>query len=287
MDGARARRADPRARWPRRCAELGGIGLATVLVGDDPASTSTSGCKHEAAAEAAIAADRPQAARDDDRRTTLLALRRRAERATTRSTASSSSSRCRSRSTRRGAARDRPGQGRRRLASLQRRPALRSGARRFVPATPLGDAWRCSTSTASQLDGRARGRRRPQRHRRQADGACCCCRRTRRSRSAIRARDDLARHTLDADVLVVSRSACPGIVTPDMVKPGAAVVDVGINAHRGRARRRRRRRTLPKSPRLITPVPGGVGPMTIAMLLAQHGAGRAATAEAACVSAAC
>ena len=40
--------------------------------------------------------------------------------------------------------------------------------------------------------------------------------------------DDLERHTLDADVLVVA-AGLPGIVTPDMVKSGAAVVDVGIN----------------------------------------------------------
>jgi methylenetetrahydrofolate dehydrogenase (NADP+) / methenyltetrahydrofolate cyclohydrolase len=77
--------------------------------------------------------------------------------------------------------------------------------------------------------------------------------------------DDLARHTLEADVLVVAVGA-PEIVTPDMVKQGAAVVDVGIN------------RTddgivgdvAPDAAELaafVTPVPGGVGPMTIAMLL--------------------
>ena len=40
--------------------------------------------------------------------------------------------------------------------------------------------------------------------------------------------DDLERHTLDADLLVVA-AGVPGIVSPDMVKSGAAVVDVGIN----------------------------------------------------------
>jgi methylenetetrahydrofolate dehydrogenase (NADP+)/methenyltetrahydrofolate cyclohydrolase len=76
---------------------------------------------------------------------------------------------------------------------------------------------------------------------------------------------DLARHTLDADVLVAAVGV-PAMVSPDMVKAGAVVVDVGINrtdagivgdvdpgaadvaAH-------------------MTPVPGGVGPMTIACLL--------------------
>jgi methylenetetrahydrofolate dehydrogenase (NADP+)/methenyltetrahydrofolate cyclohydrolase len=77
--------------------------------------------------------------------------------------------------------------------------------------------------------------------------------------------DDLARQTLDADVLVVA-AGLPGIVTAEMVKAGAAVVDVGINrtdaglvgdVDPGAA----------EIAGLMTPVPGGVGPMTIAMLL--------------------
>ena len=39
--------------------------------------------------------------------------------------------------------------------------------------------------------------------------------------------DDLARHTLDADILVAA-VGLPGMISADMVKPGAAVVDVGI-----------------------------------------------------------
>jgi methylenetetrahydrofolate dehydrogenase (NADP+)/methenyltetrahydrofolate cyclohydrolase len=77
--------------------------------------------------------------------------------------------------------------------------------------------------------------------------------------------DDLARQTLDADVLVAA-AGVPEIVTADMVKAGAAVVDVGIN------------RTesglvgdvdpaVAEVAALLTPVPGGVGPMTIAMVL--------------------
>jgi len=76
---------------------------------------------------------------------------------------------------------------------------------------------------------------------------------------------DLAEHTRAADVLVAAVGR-PGLVTPDMVKPGAAVVDVGVN------------RTesglvgdvdpaVAEVAGLMTPVPGGVGPMTIAMLL--------------------
>ena len=77
--------------------------------------------------------------------------------------------------------------------------------------------------------------------------------------------DDLARHTLDADVLVVAVGV-PGLVDPEMAKQGAAVVDVGQNQTEaglvgdvdpGVAERAG----------FLAPVPGGVGPMTIAMLL--------------------
>jgi methylenetetrahydrofolate dehydrogenase (NADP+)/methenyltetrahydrofolate cyclohydrolase len=77
--------------------------------------------------------------------------------------------------------------------------------------------------------------------------------------------DDLARHTLDADVLVVAVGV-PGIVAPDLVKAGGVVVDVGINRTEaglvgdvdpGAA----------EVAAFLTPVPGGVGPMTIALLL--------------------
>ena len=76
---------------------------------------------------------------------------------------------------------------------------------------------------------------------------------------------DLASYTREADVLVAAVGR-PGIVTPDMVKPGAAVVDIGIN-------RIEKRVVGDVDPAVaevagfLTPVPGGVGPMTIAMLL--------------------
>jgi methylenetetrahydrofolate dehydrogenase (NADP+) / methenyltetrahydrofolate cyclohydrolase len=77
---------------------------------------------------------------------------------------------------------------------------------------------------------------------------------------------DLAAHTRRADVLVVAAGRL-GVVTADMVKPGAAVVDAGQH------------RTpnglagdvdpgVAEVAGAITPVPGGVGPMTVAMLLA-------------------
>jgi methylenetetrahydrofolate dehydrogenase (NADP+)/methenyltetrahydrofolate cyclohydrolase len=76
---------------------------------------------------------------------------------------------------------------------------------------------------------------------------------------------DLARYTLEADVLVVAVGA-PEVVTPDMVKQGSAVVDVGIN----RTENGLVGDVAPDAAGLaayLTPVPGGVGPMTIAMLL--------------------
>jgi methylenetetrahydrofolate dehydrogenase (NADP+)/methenyltetrahydrofolate cyclohydrolase len=77
---------------------------------------------------------------------------------------------------------------------------------------------------------------------------------------------DLAGHARRADILVAAIGR-PRFVTADMVKPGAVVIDVGIN------------RTdqglvgdvdfgpVSEVASAITPVPGGVGPMTIAMLL--------------------
>jgi methylenetetrahydrofolate dehydrogenase (NADP+) / methenyltetrahydrofolate cyclohydrolase len=77
--------------------------------------------------------------------------------------------------------------------------------------------------------------------------------------------DDLARETLDADVLVVA-AGVPEIVTADMVKSGSAVVDVGINrGAEGVVGDVDPDAALHAA--FITPVPGGVGPMTIAMLL--------------------
>lgn len=84
---------------------------------------------------------------------------------------------------------------------------------------------------------------------------------------------DLAAHTRRADILVAAAGR-PGTITADMVKPGAVVIDVGVN--------RVPDATRPRGYRLegdvdfagasavasaITPVPGGVGPLTIAMLL--------------------
>lgn len=92
---------------------------------------------------------------------------------------------------------------------------------------------------------------------------------------------DLAAHTRRADILVAATGR-PGTITGDMVKEGAVVVDVGVNRVADETRPRGYRlvgdvefEAACERASAITPVPGGVGPMTIAMLL--HN-----TVEAAC-----
>lgn len=84
---------------------------------------------------------------------------------------------------------------------------------------------------------------------------------------------DLARHTRGADVVVVAAGR-PGTLTADMIRPGAVVVDVGVNRVPDASRASGYRLAgdadfdgLREVAGAITPVPGGVGPMTIAMLL--------------------
>ena len=78
---------------------------------------------------------------------------------------------------------------------------------------------------------------------------------------------DLTRFTRDADILVAAVGR-PGMITGDMVKPGAAVIDVGINRlESGKLMGDVDFATAEPVAGAITPVPGGVGPMTIAMLM--------------------
>ena len=78
---------------------------------------------------------------------------------------------------------------------------------------------------------------------------------------------DLPAQTRRADILVVATGR-PNMVTGDMVKPGAVVIDVGINRlPDGKLTGDVDYETASHVASAITPVPGGVGPMTIAMLL--------------------
>ena len=251
-----------RARVAEDVKGLGGIGLATVQVGEDPASTVYIRRKHEAAGEAVIASTDVKLPEDisqealvaavellnaDDEIDGILVqlpLPRHLDEA---------------------------------AAVLAIDPVkdvdgvhpfnagqLYLGRPTLVPATPLGimallaeygvelDGVRAVVVGRSDIVGK------PIAHLLlQANATVTIC----HSHTA-----DLERHTLDADVLVVA-AGVPGFVSPDMVKSGAAVVDVGINRTEaglvgdvdpGAA----------AVAHFLTPVPGGVGPMTIAMVLA-------------------
>ncbi|QBI20621.1 bifunctional 5,10-methylene-tetrahydrofolate dehydrogenase/5,10-methylene-tetrahydrofolate cyclohydrolase [Egibacter rhizosphaerae] len=78
---------------------------------------------------------------------------------------------------------------------------------------------------------------------------------------------DLAAHTRAADVIVVAAGVA-GALTADMVSPGATVIDVGIHrAEDGSLHGDVTDPTVEEVAGALTPVPGGVGPMTVTMLL--------------------
>ena len=84
---------------------------------------------------------------------------------------------------------------------------------------------------------------------------------------------NLAELTLDADI-VVAALGIPEFLTAEMVKPGAVIIDVGITRVPDETKKRGYRiagdvhfESVAEKASYITPVPGGVGPMTIAMLL--------------------
>jgi methylenetetrahydrofolate dehydrogenase (NADP+)/methenyltetrahydrofolate cyclohydrolase len=241
--------------------ELGGLGLVTVQVGEDPASTIYLRLKHEAAQEAGIASD-DRKVPEDISEEALLAL-----------------------VSELNADEDVDGI----LVQLPLPPQLDEeriiraidpvkdvdglhpfnagelylGRPRLVPATPLGIMALLAEhrihleGAEAVVVGRSDIVGKPIAHLLlQANATVTIC----HSRTA-----DLARYTLEADVLVVAVGS-PEVVTADMVKQGAAVVDVGIN-------RTENGLVGDVAPAVadvaafLTPVPGGVGPMTIAMLL--------------------
>ncbi|MGH8820759.1 MAG: bifunctional 5,10-methylenetetrahydrofolate dehydrogenase/5,10-methenyltetrahydrofolate cyclohydrolase, partial [Rhodoferax sp.] len=78
---------------------------------------------------------------------------------------------------------------------------------------------------------------------------------------------DLKAHTLQADVIVAAVGR-QGTLTADMVKPGAVVIDVGMNRNaQGKLCGDVNFAGVREVAGWITPVPGGVGPMTVTMLL--------------------
>lgn len=88
---------------------------------------------------------------------------------------------------------------------------------------------------------------------------------------------DIASHCLRADILIVA-AGVPGLVKPEWIKPGACVIDVGVNRVGEKINETTGKKVailkgdvdFEKAEKIagwITPVPGGVGPMTIAMLM--------------------
>lgn len=87
------------------------------------------------------------------------------------------------------------------------------------------------------------------------------------------AAEDLSRYTKDADILIAAIGK-ENFITADMIKDGAVVIDVGINRVEDKISKKGYKIVgdvkfdeVEKKASYITPVPGGVGPMTIAMLL--------------------
>ncbi len=84
---------------------------------------------------------------------------------------------------------------------------------------------------------------------------------------------DLTRHTINADILIVA-AGVPGLITGQMVKEDVVIIDVGMNRIPDPSTDRGYRlvgdcdyTTVSEKASWITPVPGGVGPMTVAMLM--------------------
>lgn len=84
---------------------------------------------------------------------------------------------------------------------------------------------------------------------------------------------DITRHTIDADILIVAAGQ-PGLIKAEMVKEGVVIIDVGINRVADETTEKGYKLvgdcdfdSLREKASWITPVPGGVGPMTVAMLM--------------------
>jgi methylenetetrahydrofolate dehydrogenase (NADP+) / methenyltetrahydrofolate cyclohydrolase len=275
MDGA-ALAARIRADVAAEVAELGPLGLATVLVGDDPASHIYIGRKHEAAREAGIQTkDHQLGAETSQAEVLALVAELNADPSVD------------------GILVQLPLPG-----HIDENLVLRSVSPlkdvdgfhplsagqlyldepTFVPATPLGimallDEYRVVLEGArAVVVGRSTIVGKPVAVLLlRANATVTIC----HSRTA-----DLGRQTARADVLVAAVGKA-GVVSTKMVKPGACVVDVGMN----RTEEGLLGDVEPAAAEragLITPVPGGVGPMTIAMLLrntvraAQYRSGRLA-----------
>jgi methylenetetrahydrofolate dehydrogenase (NADP+) / methenyltetrahydrofolate cyclohydrolase len=260
MDGA-ALAARIRADVAAEVAELGSLGLATVLVGDDPASHIYIGRKHEAAREAGIQTQDHQLGAETSQAEVLtLVAELNAdpsvdgilvqlplpehidENLVLRSVSP--------------------------LKDVDGFHPLSAGQLyldepTFVPATPLGimallDEYGVVLEGAQAVVvGRSTIVGKP---------VALLLLRANATVTICHSRTpDLGRQTARADVLVAAVGKA-GVVSTEMVKPGACVVDVGMNRTEDGLRGDVEPAAAERAG-LITPVPGGVGPMTIAALL--------------------
>ena len=260
MDG-KALAAEIRADVAREVSELGHVGLATVLVGDDPASHVYISLKHKAAVEAGIDARDvrlPQDASEDDVLAVVDELNRDEEVDgvlvqlplptqidETRVTYAVSPQK------------DVDGihpvnGGNLYLGTPLHVPATPAGCMELLAAHGIDPAGKDAIVLGrSEIVGRPVAMLLLQAH---ATVTMC--------HSKTQA---LADHVRRGDIVVVAVGV-PGIVTPEMVKPGAAVLDVGLT----RTEEGIRGDVDPAVADVagyLTPMPGGTGPMTIAMLL--------------------
>jgi methylenetetrahydrofolate dehydrogenase (NADP+)/methenyltetrahydrofolate cyclohydrolase len=260
MDG-KALAAEIRADVAREVSELGHVGLATVLVGDDPASHVYISLKHKAAVEAGIDARDvrlPQDASEDDVLAVVDELNRDEEVDgvlvqlplptqidETRVTYAVSPQK------------DVDGihpvnGGNLYLGTPLHVPATPAGCMELLAAHGIDPAGKDAIVLGrSEIVGRPVAMLLLQAH----ATVTMCHSKTR----------DLAGHVRRGDI-VVAAVGVPGIVTADMVKPGAAVLDVGLT----RTDEGIRGDVDPAVAEVaghLTPMPGGTGPMTIAMLL--------------------
>ena len=260
MDG-KALAVEVRTAVARDVEELGHVGLATILVGDDPASHVYIAGKHKAATEAGIdardvrlPADTPEADvlalveqlnQDDEIDGILVQLPLPAHIDETTVTYAVAP------------AKDVDGfhpvnAGHLYLGTPLHVPATPAGCMELLTAYGVDPAGKDAVVIGrSEIVGRPMAMLLVQAH---ATVTIC------HSRTA-----ELADHVRRADI-VVAAVGRPGLVTPDWVKPGAAVLDVGLT-RTDEGIRGDVDPDVASVAGLLTPMPGGTGPMTIAMLL--------------------
>jgi methylenetetrahydrofolate dehydrogenase (NADP+) / methenyltetrahydrofolate cyclohydrolase len=260
MDG-RALAAKVRARVAEQASGLAPLGLATVLVGDDPASQTYIRLKHAAAREVGIeptdirlpddvaqdeVLERIEALNADDAVDGILVqtpLPRQLDAGALQAAVDP--------------LKDVDG-----LHPVNV-GLLHLGRPDLVPATPLG-----VMELLAEYDVRLEGARAVVIGRSDIVGRPVAALLTQANATVTVCHSrtqDLARHTLDAEVIVAAVGVA-ALVAPDMVKPGAAVIDVGtIRTEAGLVGDVDP--GVAEVAGFLTPVPGGVGPMTIACLL--------------------